>query len=327
MSTSSYKVSVLVITYNHERFIAQALHSALAQSVDFPIEIVVGDDRSTDGTVKVIQEIAARASVPVRLIDRPQNVGFHRNLVDTLAACGGQYVAVLEGDDFWTDSSKLQRQVQFLDQHPDYSAAAHNVVKSWDSEPARSELYCAAGLPTKLTLDHLLRADPVPTCSVMFRRGLIANFPDWFFKLPMADWPLHALNARHGPMYFDPRPMGAYRVHAGGVWSRRTLVQMHESLLAAHSAFRDAFGADHRALLQRMVSYDYFQLSLAHESSGQHHQARACLWKSLLTSPLNPERRFRDTAKSIARLYFSPLYRMAKRLRLVERPVPRLQSS
>jgi len=121
------KVSVLLKAYNHEPFIARALASVLEQRTDFPFEIVIGEDCSTDGTRAVLLGMRDR-DPRIRLLLRDRNLGNIRNLTDTLAACRGEYVALLDGDDYWTSADKLQTQAAFLDAHPHYSSCAHNAV-------------------------------------------------------------------------------------------------------------------------------------------------------------------------------------------------------
>src|SRR5690349_6525722 len=112
------KVSVAMISYNHERFIAQAIESVLSQRVKFPYEIVIGDDHSTDATPSIIADFHRRYPDKIVPFLREKNLGMAPNFMQILASCGGQYVALLEGDDFWTSKDKLQRQVDFLDANP-----------------------------------------------------------------------------------------------------------------------------------------------------------------------------------------------------------------
>src|SRR5919202_3380596 len=121
------KVSVLMITYNQEAFIAQAIRSALMQITDFDYEIVIGDDCSTDGTRDIVADLARKHPSKIRPLFQDVHLGVNRNLVSTLKACTGQYVAILEGDDYWTTQKKLQLQVNFLDCHYDYAICFHNV--------------------------------------------------------------------------------------------------------------------------------------------------------------------------------------------------------
>src|SRR4030088_1685053 len=101
------KLSVMMITYNHERFIAQAITSVLAQRVNFDYEIVVGEDCSTDGTREILMDFHRRFPDRIVPLLRDQNIGAMRNVEATLAACRGRYLAVLEGDDYWTCEEKL----------------------------------------------------------------------------------------------------------------------------------------------------------------------------------------------------------------------------
>src|SRR3954451_4471341 len=107
------KVSALIITYNQEKFIEQAVRSALMQRVNFPYEIVVGEDCSTDGTREIVKRLADENPGRIRAHFRDRNLGMHMNHRATFAACTGKYVAMLEGDDYWTDPLKLQKQVNF----------------------------------------------------------------------------------------------------------------------------------------------------------------------------------------------------------------------
>ena len=109
------KVSVLMITYNQESFIAQAIRSALMQITDFDYEIVIGDDYSTDRTRQIVADIACKHPARIKPVFQNVHVGANRNLVAALKACPGEYVAVLEGDDYWTTQNKIQLQVDFLD--------------------------------------------------------------------------------------------------------------------------------------------------------------------------------------------------------------------
>src|SRR5262249_32985339 len=115
------KVSVLVLAYNHERFIGHTLESVLSQQVGFDWEVVIGEDCSTDGTAAVVRRYANRHPERIRVLPRERNLGMHRNFADTWAACRGQYIAILEGDDYWTSPTKLSRQAAFLDARPDYT--------------------------------------------------------------------------------------------------------------------------------------------------------------------------------------------------------------
>jgi glycosyltransferase involved in cell wall biosynthesis len=213
------KVSVLMITYNHEQFIAQAIESALAQVTDFDYEIVIGEDYSTDRTRDIIASFADKYPDRVRPLYREVNLGMNRNFIQTLLECKGQYVAVLEGDDYWTHSDKLQKQGGFLDTHPGYAMCFHNVSTVYENQDKLAHHWHHEGMRDTFTLLDLLDHNYINTCSIMFRRGLIPHFPERFYSLGMGDWPLHILNAQHGLIGYIDQPMAVYRIHAGGIWS------------------------------------------------------------------------------------------------------------
>jgi glycosyltransferase involved in cell wall biosynthesis len=216
------KLSVAMITYNHERFIAQAVNSVLRQRVNFPYEIVIGDDCSTDGTSAIVADF--HRLYPNRFVPflRGKNLGAVPNFVATLTACRGQYVALLEGDDYWTCEDKLQRQVDFLDANPDYVISCH-----------RAQVQDEVGTWLKLAqfpirpagtyaLEDLLTPDNfIMTCSTVYRRDAVARIPSWFGNLKLGDWPLMALAAQAGKIHLTEHAWAVYRVHTGGLWSTR----------------------------------------------------------------------------------------------------------
>ena len=126
-------VTVLITTYNQERYIAQTIESVLAQKTDFPFEIYISEDCGTDGTRAILQQYASRYPDLIRLNLRSQNVGISRNWYEGLCAARGEFVCTLEGDDWWLDDHKLQKQVDFLRAHPDYAAVSHRLQLTDDS--------------------------------------------------------------------------------------------------------------------------------------------------------------------------------------------------
>jgi glycosyltransferase involved in cell wall biosynthesis len=223
------KLSVMMITYNHERFIAQAIESALTQRVNFDYEIVIGEDCSTDNTRTTIMDFSRRH--PGRIVPflRRRNIGVTRNFAQTIEACRGQYLAFLEGDDYWTDPDKLQKQIDFLDAHTDRAIVCHRVQRIDETNSAKLDVFPerAAG---QYTIEDLLKLNFVMTCSMVMRREFIGRVPTWFFDMKLADWPLCAMVARHGTIELMDDTMAVYRVHPTGVWSSRPYVcQLRES--------------------------------------------------------------------------------------------------
>jgi glycosyltransferase involved in cell wall biosynthesis len=213
------KVSVCMVTYNHERFIEQAVASALTQETSFEYEIVIGEDCSTDRTRDILIELQRANPDKIRLLLHEHNLGALRNFVQTLDACQGQYIAYLEGDDYWTSNTKLQKQVEFLDQDADFAICFHNAIKFHDNSSEPAMLICPDDQPAVSTIEDILRKNFIPACAVMFRSRLFGVFPDWFFGLKLGDWPLHILNAQHGKIGYINEVMAAYRLHETGLWS------------------------------------------------------------------------------------------------------------
>lgn len=123
-----YKISVVLLTYNHEKYIVQALESILKQKVSFPIEVLIGDDASTDRTTEILKKYEKRYPNIIKLYLRPSNLGASRNIYELFKNVKGQYIALLEGDDYWTDYSKLSLQTRFLDEHLEYSGCTHGCL-------------------------------------------------------------------------------------------------------------------------------------------------------------------------------------------------------
>jgi glycosyltransferase involved in cell wall biosynthesis len=190
-------VSVRVVTYNHARFIAICLESILAQRTDFPFEIIVGEDCSTDGTRAIVDDYGRRFPELIRVITSETNGGGYANNVRVRQACRGSYHAFCEGDDFWIDPLKLQKQVMFLEAHPDYSLCFHDAIRITDGKAAYPRYFCPNDLPVSLTVaDVLLRPCFIPTGSILMRRAVAETRPEtsrpvWCSDLLTRLWSAH----------------------------------------------------------------------------------------------------------------------------------------
>lgn len=215
------KVSVLMPTYNHEAYIRQAVESAVGQQTNFAFELVVGEDCSTDGTRAILLELQQAHPQIVRLLLQEQNLGGPRNFAATFAACRGQYIAMLEGDDYWTHPQKLQKQADLLDAHPEWAICFHptRVVHQDGSQPPH--LYPANWSQPVVTVEELFRGNFLSTCSVMFRNRLFGPMPSWHSDIVPGDWALHILNADRGQIGFLDEVLADYRVHPQGMWSNK----------------------------------------------------------------------------------------------------------
>lgn len=214
-------VSVCMISYNHGKFIAQAIESILSQEVDFSIELIIGDDCSTDDTFSICEDYA-RKDPRVRLLSRKSNLGVMPNFSRTLQACTGKYVAVCEGDDYWSDPHKLQKQATFLDAHPNYAGAAHQSDVITDERFVRK---FKLDVPETVRTNDLTAGRLFHTASVMFRREAV----DLFSRAPLVlscDRLLNFCIAIIGNIHYSDETMCAYRLHGGGMSSNVTVEQL-----------------------------------------------------------------------------------------------------
>ncbi len=220
-------LSVCLLTYNQQQYIRQAVESALAQETDFPFEIVIGDDHSDDGTGDILRDLQRSHPEKIRLLQATENLGRHTgngrlNMIRTLRACRGEFVAMLEGDDFWTAPQKLQRQVDALKAHREWAICFHSTHFFWDDGSQTPFDFPLEFDRPVSTVEHLIDSNFMQTCSVVFRNRLFGQFPEWFLEVGLGDWPLHILNSLHGDIGFLPETLAAYRVHSRGFWTSKS---------------------------------------------------------------------------------------------------------
>lgn len=213
------KVSVFILAYNHEAFIEQAVRSVLAQRTNFDYEIVIGEDSSTDRTLDILVALQEQYPDQIRLLTTDHNLGMIQNSIRTLDACHGEYIALLDGDDYWCAQDKLQTQVDFLDQHSDFAICFHSVLQVDQDGVQRSEIVRPNQEKDVFEISDLISSNFIQTCSVVLRNGTIGQFPAWAHSLNLLDWLMFIMSAQHGKIKFIDEVMGAYRVHSLGFWS------------------------------------------------------------------------------------------------------------
>lgn len=251
--TTQPRVSVAICCYQHGPFIAQAVESVLAQQSTGPIEIVVADDASTDESRAVLTRLAAEHT-SLRLMLRDKNVGAAANFVDLYATCRGEYVALLDGDDYWTAPDKLARQIAALDAHPDWSACFHRVDHVDENGTPRGVQF-PADVAAPLNFAELLRGNVIQTCSLVLRRSVLPQLPEVFLSFQVGDWPLCMLLAERGELGFLPEVMAAYRVHSGGTWTRRTVADREHHILQMLLAMQDLVRPEHMPLVRDRIQF------------------------------------------------------------------------
>ncbi len=225
------KVSVSLITYDHEPFIAEAIESVLAQRADFAWELVVGDDCSTDRTPEIVRSYADRYPERIRVLKSGRNRGLVGNFLGTFRECRGEYVALLDGDDYWTSPSKLQRQAAFLDGHPECTICFHDVAVLLPDGNLCTENYTSPAQKKISGVEDLFETNFIATCSAMLRRRAVAEIPSWYASCRWEDWPLYILYAERGKIGYLNEVMAVYRNHGRGLWSGLDPVTQLEAVI------------------------------------------------------------------------------------------------
>jgi glycosyltransferase involved in cell wall biosynthesis len=274
------KVSVAMVTYNHEKYLAKALDSVLMQKTDFDFEIVIGEDCSTDNTRSILLDYKKRFPDVLQVILNDTNLGMYRNGAQVLQACRGEYIAMLDGDDYWTSPDKLQKQASFLDSHRDCSTCFHDAWIIHEDE-SREKTHYRPAQKEFSTVEDLLVENFIPTAAVMYRRGLWQKAPEWAETLKMGDWIIHILNAHHGRVGYIDETMAVYVIHRGGVWSTRAWEFHALSVIELFEALDRHLEPKYSRIIRRVLRWWNFALSKRYEKENNLTAARAHAVKSL----------------------------------------------
>jgi hypothetical protein len=228
------KVSVLMVTYNHERYIVKA------------VEL------------------------------HEKNLGGPANIAATYSACRGEFVALLEGDDYWTDPCKLQRQVDALRAHPHWSACFHTARRVYADGSHVPESFPPGWTKTEATIDELIKENFICTCSLLFRNRLFGPLPEWHGRITPGDWAIGLLLADRGPIGFLPSAMADYRIHLQGIWAQRGREFQLRETLRMLSFVDHHFGGKYREQIDEhrlgVVSYLLGQIERVQRKLPPEHE-------------------------------------------------------
>ena len=255
------QISVYVQTYQHRDYIAGALDSVLAQRVPL-LEIVVADDFSTDGTREILAAYRDRHPDLIRLVLPEENVGPTEIFRRGVEGLRGNYVAWLDGDDYWSDPEKLGRQLEAMESHPDWSACFHDATVRHLDGDAPDRPYVSGEVRSPLSFADLLRSNPIPSLSVMARGEHVRDLPAWVWEGLWADWLAVLAFARRGPIGYLPEPMGVYRVHRRGISSGLSRAEQLREDLRLFELLRRSLGGEHREGIEAAIRSRRAQLAV-----------------------------------------------------------------
>lgn len=268
-------VSVVIITYNHARYIDECLRSVYSQVTDFDFEVLISDDCSTDRTQEMLKAWRDRYPAQTRLFLRDRNMGGGGcpNLEATFVECRGEFVALLEGDDYWTFEGKLQAQARLLQQSPDASACTHATqILSPDSTGTAPFRHPQPS--SDVSLEYLLTVGPPHTSSYMVRRSILDGRAAALRTLPMGDWPLMVHCASVGRVVSMPDSFwSVYRVQGQGSWSARGLVHRTRGEIRALMTFAEVLPDRLHPVIRRQLLLRQMWLSEGHWQAGDRLQA------------------------------------------------------
>ena len=220
-------VSIHCITYNHEKYIADAIDSFLEQQTNFNYEILIHDDASTDRTADIIREYEKKYPnliKPIYQVENQYSKGGASVEIINFERAKGKYIAVCEGDDYWTDSKKLQKQVDYLEKNPECSLVFHAADVVNENKKPTGIIARIAEESRIVNMDEIaLKAEPnfIPTASRVFRKAFIDKLPSWYINASIGDFPTALLVGNYGYFYYINEIMSAYRTGVSGSWTSR----------------------------------------------------------------------------------------------------------
>ena len=214
-------LSVCLITYNHVKYIRAAIDSVLMQKVDFPWELIIADDFSTDGTREIVLEYKEKYPDFIKLILQEKNVGGAKNFMDLMSAPKSKYIAYIEGDDYWTDDLKLKKQTSLMLENPGCAISVHPCYLYRSTYNQKSIGFYKGDHVKRYGIPDILKnpGQSSPSASYMIIRDVIDILPPWFVRAPVGDLFIEMYSLKIGFGLYIPDVMCAYRIISQNSWS------------------------------------------------------------------------------------------------------------
>ena len=310
---TNVKVSVLVMTYNHEAYIVQALESVLAQEVKFDYEIIISEDCSTDQTRDIVLEYKKRFPGRIRLLLSDYNLRSNEIVARGIRAARGTYIALLDGDDYWTSPHKLQRQADFLDHCQHCAICFHNAEVIYEDGSREAHRWTPPSQKEETTIEDMWSGNFIATASVMFRSHLIQDIPRWYIRLfPITDWPIHILNAEHGSIGYINEVMSVYRQHRNGLYSPMSESEKQAATRNFYKVMNANLDYKYDGIIRNACSRYFFEWAEEYASRGEICRARSCLLTSVLTGGISNRALVLKVIKLGLRISMLPALRVFK---------------
>ncbi|MBP7509335.1 MAG: glycosyltransferase [Prolixibacteraceae bacterium] len=306
-------VSICCLTYNHEPYIKQCLDGFLMQKTNFPFEILIHDDASVDNTQNIIKNYELKHSDIIKPIYQKENQyskGIGVSRVYQFPRAKGKYIAMCEGDDYWIDPYKLQKQVDFLETHPEYVFSFHDSIILNQRTGEKRMRIGDRQIDNTVDLKSLIIQKNIPTASIVFRNFLdYAQLPDWIGKISNGDYGLCVLLAEEGPGKYLPEAMSVYRIHEGGVWSSKGFEFTHSANIIFYKYLLDYFtDSEIRQAIRTKMQWSEFNYGISKIRDGGYFKGLLLVIKNvrlhgdyrLRTNPIKIASAFKTLLKRIS---------------------------
>lgn len=216
------KISVLSLVYNHENYLKDFFNGIINQSNFFELELIIGVDKSEDRSLEICYCYQKKYPENIVVLEHKTRVGMFQNFISTYARCKGEYIAICEGDDYWTDNNKISKQVKALENHPG-SVLCFTDIAMFDEEENAFVKSWAILNKDIYYIDDLIKANIITTCTVVFKNLTPVEKLNSFAKLDMMDWPLHVLTLLNGYAICLHEKTAVYRQSLKSIYSKNSM--------------------------------------------------------------------------------------------------------
>lgn len=266
------KVSVWMTTYNHEKYISQCLDSILSQKTNFEFEVILGEDCSTDRTREIVIKYRENFPDKIKLFFPERNMGAMQIDIPTWKMCKGEYLALMNGDDYWTDENKLQIQADLLDKNPDTVLCFHKALIVNETNGTSEETVYLEPDDT-LPAESLLNGyNPIQTSTVMHRN--IVEVPEWYSELPYGDMYFYLMLSQRGKIKYTDKLMSVYRIHSQGHWQGDSIKKNLVKDLKFYGVMNKLLNRKYDGLIRRIYSQRYFDLIICNLKQNSYDDAK-----------------------------------------------------